>query len=144
MLSSIAFPIPWYRLWLPINAGTIPAHALAFVWLLVIPLFIARPTWRPNLRRMLWYILIGHLAATLWSLTHGLLGLRRWVVMEAVTNSAGFADVTTNPQSWFNVMMRAGMQTAGILGEFAVIFGISGVVLLLGARTRAAEQDFDS
>lgn len=140
MLGSIAIPIPWYELWLPINAGTIPAHVLAFVWVLVIPLFVARPTLRPHLRRILWYILIGHLAATLWALTHGLLGLRRWAFAEAGTNSAGFADVASNPQRWFYIMMRSGMQTAGILGEFAAIFGISGIFLLLRPRTRLAEQ----
>ena len=139
MLGSIAIPIPWYELWFPINVGTIPAHVLALVWVLAFPLFIARPTLRFHLRQLLWCVLIGHLAATVWSLTHGLLGLRRWAFTDAGVNSAGFADVASNPQRWFYIMMRTGMQTAGILGEFAAIWSVSGILLLVRPRTKVAD-----
>jgi hypothetical protein len=143
MLSSISYPIPWYELWLPINPGTIPGHTIAFLWVISLFIFIGRPTLREHLRRVVWFLLLGHIAAILWSASYGLMGLGRWALSDAPTNGAGFADVSSDPQPWFYVILRTGLQTAGLLGEFALIWIASAAVLLIRPRTRIAEQASD-
>ncbi len=73
---------PWYKAWLPMNAGTLPFWSLVFLWLFGVMIWFARPSRRTHLLHFAFFLLVLLPGAAMWSFLfgiHELIGISRLV-----------------------------------------------------------------
>jgi hypothetical protein len=127
----------WFEIWLPINGQTVPAHILGVLWSATILTFLARPGLRQHLKGVIFFIMLGHVSAVLWSLCGGLLNLK-WD--RSFTYNSWDYGLKPDPLNQLDAVLAAGAQTIGVLGEFAILWIVSGLVLLMTSSKRSTEQ----
>ena len=70
MIASIV--LPWYGVWLPMNAGTLPFWWLVLVWIFGVMIWFARPLQRARLLHFAFFLLVLLPGATMWSFLSGI------------------------------------------------------------------------
>lgn len=73
---------PWYRVWFPMDTGTLPFWSLVFLWIFGVMIWFARPLLRARLLHFAFFLLILLPGAAMWSFLfaiHDLIGISRLV-----------------------------------------------------------------
>jgi hypothetical protein len=122
-MAHTFLPLPWYEVWFPLNAGTMPAWALFFLWSIGVCWWFARPFMRPLLLHLGYFLMMLFCAAIGWSLVHGIAWSEgaTWLIE---TRGLGPGR---NPDE---AIVLATAQTGGLLLLFTVIVVTSAILFL--------------
>lgn len=67
MQAVASIVLPWYEIWFPMDAGTLPFWSLVFVWIFGVIIWFARPLLRARLLHFTFFVLVLLPGAAMWS-----------------------------------------------------------------------------